>query len=49
MRDLSVLVIDQGSVVDRIDYNMDQVATHVEEGVKELRKAEKTQKSSRMM
>ena len=49
MRDLSVLVIDQGSVVDRIDYNMEQVATHVEEGVKELVKAEKHQKSSRMM
>ena len=27
MRDLSVLVIDQGSIVDRIDYNMEQV-TH---------------------
>lgn len=49
MRDLSVLVIDQGSVVDRIDYNMEQVSTHVEEGVKELVKAEKHQKSSRMM
>merc|ERR1712072_1169233 len=43
MRDLSVLVIDQGSVVDRIDYNMEQVATHVEEGVKELVKAEEQQ------
>merc|ERR1711977_108595 len=41
MRDLSVLVIDQGSVVDRIDYNMEQVSTHVEEGVKELVKAER--------
>jgi len=49
MRDLSVLVIDQGSVVDRIDYNMEQVSTHVEQGVKELTKAEKHQKSSRMM
>ena len=25
MKDLSVLVIDQGTIVDRIDYNMEQV------------------------
>lgn len=25
MKDLSVLVIDQGTVLDRIDYNMEQV------------------------
>lgn len=25
MKDLSVLVIDQGTILDRIDYNMDQV------------------------
>ena len=42
MRDLSVLVIDQGSVVDRIDYNMEQTATAVEQGVEELVKADKT-------
>ena len=49
MRDLSVLVIDQGSVVDRIDYNMEQTATAVEQGVEELVKADKTQKKSRML
>jgi len=48
MRDLSVLVIDQGSVVDRIDYNMEQTAEAVEKGVEELVKADKTQKNSRM-
>ena len=26
MKDLSVLVIDQGTIVDRIDYNMEQVS-----------------------
>jgi syntaxin 16 len=44
MKDLSVLVIDQGTIVDRIDYNITNVATSVEKGVKELVKAEETQK-----
>ncbi|KAK9816913.1 hypothetical protein WJX72_007014 [[Myrmecia] bisecta] len=47
MKDLSVLVIDQGTILDRIDYNMEQVAIKVDEGVKELVKAEKTQRQSR--
>ncbi|EXB55048.1 hypothetical protein L484_006222 [Morus notabilis] len=38
MKDLSVLVIDQGTVVDRIDYNIQNVATTVEEGLKQLQK-----------
>ncbi|XP_061365523.1 syntaxin-43-like isoform X1 [Gastrolobium bilobum] len=44
MKDLSVLVIDQGTIVDRIDYNIQSVATSVEEGFKQLQKAERTQK-----
>ncbi|MBA0783314.1 hypothetical protein Gotri_001044 [Gossypium trilobum] len=38
MKDLSVLVIDQGTIVDRIDYNIQNVATTVEEGLKQLQK-----------
>ncbi|RDX92128.1 Syntaxin-43, partial [Mucuna pruriens] len=38
MKDLSVLVIDQGTIVDRIDYNIQSVATSVEEGFKQLQK-----------
>mmetsp|Transcript_35371 Transcript_35371/g.67658 ORF Transcript_35371/g.67658 Transcript_35371/m.67658 type:complete len:252 (+) Transcript_35371:622-1377(+) len=49
MKDLSLLVIDQGSILDQIDYNCDQVAVRVEEGLKEVVKAEKTQKKGRMM
>ncbi|PON67026.1 t-SNARE [Parasponia andersonii] len=49
MRDLSVLVIDQGTVVDRIDYNIQSVATTVEEGLKQLQKAERTQKQGGMV
>ena len=49
MKDLSVLIIDQGSVLDRIDYNCEQVAITVEEGRKQLIKAETHQKNSRMI
>eukprot|EP00884_Botryococcus_braunii_P004075 jgi/Botrbrau1/13669/Bobra.0378s0003.1 len=49
MKDLSVLVIDQGTILDRIDYNMEQVAVKVDEGVKQLLKAEKYQKQSRLI
>ncbi|GFZ07194.1 syntaxin of plants 41 [Actinidia rufa] len=49
MKDLSVLVIDQGTIVDRIDYNIQNVAASVEEGLKQLQKAEKTQKQGGMV
>ncbi|KAL9265955.1 Syntaxin-43-like protein [Drosera capensis] len=40
MKDLSVLVIDQGTIIDRIDYNIQNVAVSVEEGFKQLQKVE---------
>lgn len=49
MKDLSVLVIDQGTIIDRIDYNIQNVATTVEEGLKQLHKAERTQKQGGMV
>ncbi|XP_012490375.1 tlg2p-like protein a isoform X1 [Gossypium raimondii] len=49
MKDLSALVIDQGTIVDRIDYNIQNVATSVEEGFKQLQKAERTQKKGGMV
>ncbi|XWS57457.1 hypothetical protein CRYUN_Cryun09bG0175500 [Craigia yunnanensis] len=49
MKDLSVLVIDQGTIVDWIDYNIQNVATTVEEGLKQLQKAERTQKQGGMV
>ncbi|XP_012569490.1 syntaxin-43 isoform X2 [Cicer arietinum] len=49
MKDLSVLVIDQGTIVDRIDYNIQSVATSVEEGFKQLQKAERSQKKGGMI
>ncbi|KAJ7535656.1 hypothetical protein O6H91_12G041700 [Diphasiastrum complanatum] len=49
MKDLSLLVIDQGTIVDRIDYNIQNVASTVEQGVRQLEKAEKTQKKGGMV
>ncbi|KAB5556177.1 hypothetical protein DKX38_007086 [Salix brachista] len=49
MKDLSVLVIDQGTIVDRIDYNIQNVETTIEEGLKQLQKAERTQKRGGMV
>lgn len=49
MKDLSVLVIDQGTIVDRIDYNLENVAASVEQGVNQLERAEKTQKKGGMV
>ncbi|XP_057964308.1 syntaxin-43-like [Malania oleifera] len=49
MKDLSVLVIDQGTIVDRVDYNIQSAATSVEEGFKQLQKAERAQKRGGMV
>lgn len=48
-KELAVLVIDQGTILDRIDYNMEQVVEQTEKGIQELEKAEETQKNSRPM
>ncbi|XP_068661673.1 syntaxin-43-like isoform X2 [Aristolochia californica] len=49
MKDLSVLVVDQGTIVDRIDYNIQNVAATVKEGFKQLEKAERTQRKGGMV
>jgi syntaxin 16 len=35
-KDLSVLVIDQGTLLDSVEYNIEQTAVQVSEAVKEL-------------
>jgi len=45
-KDLSALVIDQGTLLDRIDYNVEMMATEMEGAVKELQTATKYQRSS---
>ena len=46
-RELQTLVIDQGTILDRIDYNIEMAVAHTEEGVKELVQAEKSQRKAR--
>lgn len=48
MKDLAVLVIDQGTILDRIDYNIQQVAASVEDGVEQIKKADEHQKQSKI-
>eukprot|EP00474_Spongospora_subterranea_P010280 CRZ10738.1 hypothetical protein [Spongospora subterranea] len=43
-RELSILVVEQGSVLDRIDYNVEQSMQQVKAGTTELLKAEEYQK-----
>ncbi len=35
-KDLSVLVIDQGTLLDSVEYNIEQTAVHMEDAVKDL-------------
>ena len=44
MKDLSALVIEQGTVLDRIDCQLQETSSVVEQGVSQLRRAEKAQR-----
>jgi syntaxin 16 len=48
-KDIAVMVEDQGPIVDRIDYNIEKVSSSVQQGLTELEKASKYQKTSRKM
>jgi len=48
-KEIQVLVIDQGSILDRIDFNIEQAADRVGGAVTELAKANEYQKRSRTM
>jgi len=47
-KELANLVVEQGTILDRIDYNMENVVKDTKEANTELKKAEETQKSSRI-
>ncbi|XP_068768407.1 syntaxin-16 isoform X1 [Struthio camelus] len=48
-RDLGAMIVEQGTVLDRIDYNVEQSCIKTEEGLKQLHKAEQYQKKNRKM
>ncbi|XP_037965806.2 syntaxin-16 [Plutella xylostella] len=48
-KDLAHMVHDQGTVLDRIDYNIEQTQVQVHEGYKQLQKAERYQRKNRKM
>jgi syntaxin 16 len=45
-QELNVLVIEQGTILDRIDYNVEQTLVNVEQGRVQLESAEKMSKSN---
>ena len=47
-KEMANLVVEQGTILDRIDYNMENVVKDLKQANKELVKAEETQKSSRV-
>lgn len=45
VRDLAALVIDQGTVLDRVDYNVEAVRADTGRAVGQLRRAERAQRA----
>ncbi|CAG9571070.1 unnamed protein product [Danaus chrysippus] len=48
-KDLANVVHEQGTILDRIDYNIEQTQVQVHEGYKQLQKAERYQRKNRKM
>ncbi|KER29954.1 hypothetical protein T265_03540 [Opisthorchis viverrini] len=48
-RDVAQLVVDQGTLVDRIDYNVENTQIRVEQGLQQLSKAQHYQSKDRKM
>lgn len=48
-KDLGQMVHEQGTVLDRIDYNIEQTQVQVHEGLKQLQKADRYQRKNRKM
>lgn len=48
-KDLGQMVADQGTVLDRIDYNIEQTSIQVQQGCSQLKKADAYQRKNRKM
>ncbi|KAH8874048.1 Syntaxin-16 [Schistosoma japonicum] len=48
-RDVAQMVVDQGTLIDRIDYNVEHTQIRVEQGLKQLTKAQSHQSKDRKM
>uniref|UniRef100_A0A0N5APW4 t-SNARE coiled-coil homology domain-containing protein n=1 Tax=Syphacia muris TaxID=451379 RepID=A0A0N5APW4_9BILA len=48
-KDLAAMIVDQGTVLDRIDYNVEQTSLKVKTALKSVEKAERYQRSDKKM
>lgn len=48
-KEVAMLVVEQGTVLDRIDCNLERAENSVEEGLRQLQKAEKHSRQNRKM
>ncbi|XP_034187643.1 syntaxin 16 [Osmia lignaria lignaria] len=48
-KDLASMVQDQGTILDRIDYNIEQTQIQVQEGYKQLKKADSYQRANKKL
>jgi len=48
-KDLTGFIVDQGTVLDRIDFNVEQTTVRVKSALRSVKKAEEYQKRSRKM
>jgi syntaxin 16 len=46
-KDMNMMVIDQGTILDRIDFNIEQTGVNLKDAVNELQQGEKYQKQHR--
>eukprot|EP01102_Stenamoeba_stenopodia_P006789 TRINITY_DN1892_c0_g2_i1.p1 TRINITY_DN1892_c0_g2~~TRINITY_DN1892_c0_g2_i1.p1 ORF type:complete len:306 (+),score=60.32 TRINITY_DN1892_c0_g2_i1:289-1206(+) len=47
LKDLALLIVEQGTVLDRIDYNIEHASHDVEQALENVKKAEESQKSTK--